>query len=257
MSRIVYSVVLTLLFLASDLNPLHAQGRFIRRLQQEVERKAIEEIFEKGKEEAGEAAPAEAYRPGRHRMGGGLSQEVPDVEQAISDAETSLGSNDFGGSRAALRRAVWGIELQMGHQVLESLPLTVGGVEALTDHDRVSSSGMGFSGMLIERVYAGGEDMELVVSVGNDAGLLGVAGMILAAEMYRESAGQEHFKQIRFQDHRAYIEYDDYEGYALTTPFGQSSILVIRGLNYSSEEDFMASAGQIDLHRIKQKLGIQ
>lgn len=258
MKRLITLVGLSMAFLIMGTGTLEAQGRLLRRLKQEAEKKAVEEILGEEEEEKKTREEAEERESTtRNRKGGGLSASAIDVNQSIEEASSSFSSGDYKMSKTALRDAIWGIELEMGQNVLKSLPEKVQGLAVVADNDQVTSSGMGFAGMLIERTYAGGDDMEFVVSVGNDAAILGIAHMMAAGDMFRQSTENPDQKQIRFQEHRAIIEYDEYDGYSLTAPFGQTSMLVLKGINFSTEEEFMAAANQIDLNVIKQKLGEQ
>ncbi len=251
-------LILSFVLLLTGISDAYSQGRLLRRIQEEAEKKAIEEIFGKEEEKPG-PSQSEDIDPvtGRNRRGGGLSQSVPDVNLHIDEARSSFVAKNYTSSKAALRQALWGVELEMGQNVLKSLPETVGALKVNTENDRVSSSGIGFVGLVIERRYYGGDDMELAVSIGSDSGLLGIAGIFAASGMYTQSTDETNHKQIRFQDHSAYVGYDDHDGYTLSVPFGQSSVFVLRGVNYDSETDFMASAGSFNIQTIKQKLGEQ
>jgi hypothetical protein len=251
-------LIITFLLLFAGISEVYSQGRLLRRIQEEAERKAIEEIFGKEEEKAKPSA-GDDIDPvtGRNRRGGGLSQTIPDVNLHINEARSSYVSKNYTASKSALRQALWGVELEMGQNVLKSLPETVGSVKVDTERDRVSSSGIGFVGLLIERRYSGGDDMELAVSVGSDSGLFGIAGIAAASGMYVQSTDETNYKQIRFQDHNAYISFDDYDGYRLSVPFGQSSIFILQGINYENETEFMTSAGNFSIQTIKQKLGEQ
>ncbi|MFN3556735.1 MAG: hypothetical protein ACK4VN_12285 [Bacteroidales bacterium] len=258
MQTIKYLILFFVVMLLADIGGLQAQGRFIRRLQEEAEKKAVEEIFNRGNQP--ETSPErsedpDARRPASNQSGGGLTQEVPDVNKAISDASASFSSKDYRAAKQALRQALWGVELEMGQNVLASMPTRVSGLTYIESSDRVTSTGIGFVGLVIERVYSDNNDKELSAAVGNDAGLLGLAGAFAASGMYMQSTDQTQQKQIRFQDHTAYIQYDDHTGYSLTAPFGQSSIFVLKGVNFSSESEFMQAANQFSLQTIKQKLG--
>ena len=257
MKSIILPLTLTLVLFLSGIGELYSQGRLLRRLQQEAEKKAVEEIFGTKEEEKTESGrEAEPRRSGRNTRGGGLSQEAPDVNRSITEAGRNFATSDYTATKAALRDAIWGVELEIGENVLASLPESISGLKAEPGSDQVTSTGIGFVGLLIERAYSA-SDQELVVTIGNDAALLGVASYFVAGDMVRQTGDQTNQKQIRFQEHRALVEYDDYSGYTLTAPFGQSSILVLKGVNFQSEQDFMAAANQIDLSLIKQKLGTQ
>jgi hypothetical protein len=251
-------LIFSLILLFLGMSDVYSQGRLLRRIQEEAEKKAIEEIFGKEEEKAKQSG-GDDIDPvtGRNRRGTGLSQSVPDVALHIDEARSSYVSRNYTASKSALRQALWGVELEMGKNVLESLPESVGSLKVDAESDRVSSTGIGFVGLVIERRYSGGDDMELAVSVGSDSGLFGIAGLAAASGMYAQSTDETNHKQIRFQDHNAYISYDDYDGYMLSVPFGQSSVFILRGINYDTETEFMSSAANFNILTIKQKLGEQ
>lgn len=259
MKRLFFIAAFGMLLMHAGITDLYGQGRLLRKIQEEAEKKAIEEIF--GKEKEGEGVPAEtpgeASRSGRNTRGGGLSQTVPDVKLHISEAQSSFASNNYSSAKASLRQALWGVELEMGQQVLKSLPESVAGLDYIAENDRVSSSGAGFVGLVIERAYSGKDDMELSLSVGNDAGLFGIAHMAVAGGMYVNTSDQPGQKQIRFQDHSGYIQFDESDGYTMSIPFGQSSLFLLQGINFNDEASFMAAANQFSIQTIKQKLGEQ
>lgn len=257
MRKIIWLSMITLFFLQAGLSELYGQGRLLRRLQEEAERKAIEEIFGREQESESRRAEGDDASSARNRRGSGLTQSVPDVNQHIDEAREAYSASRYSSAKAALRQAMWGVELEMGQQVLASLPATIGGLPYNSQRDRVSSTGVGFVGLVIERVYAGGDDMELSLSIGNDSGLFSLARMVATSGMYVTSTDDANQKQVRFQEHNAYIQYDDYDGYLLSVPFGQSSIFLLKGVNYDTEEQFMAAANQFNIQSIKQKLGEQ
>lgn len=258
MNKILIMSVIGFMLIQTGLSDAFGQGRLIRRMQQEMERKVIEELFgEDEKEEVRDADDASDRAATRNRRGSGLTQDVPDVNLHIADARDAYSANRYSSAKSSLRQALWGVELEIGQQVLASLPETVGGLRVDQANDRVSSTGIGFVGLIIERKYSGGDDMELNLSVGNDSGLFGLAHAAVAGGLHVNSTDDANHKQIRFQDHTAYIQYDDYDGYMLSVPFGQSSLFLLQGVNFDDETSFMAAAGQFNLQTIKQKLGEQ
>ena len=248
------------LLLCFGLASVSAQGRLIRKMQEKAEDKIIEDIFGKpdqGREAEPVRSETETSSPTQHRKGGGLSQAAPDVNQNIADAGSAFEKNNYSEAKAAVRQALWGVELEIGRNILKSLPESVEGLKTVPDEDRVTSSGAGFLGLIIERVYQGKKDMELRVSIGNDAALLGMAGMYLRSGMYMATTDDPNTKQIRFKGHSATISYDDSSGYTLGVPFGQSSVFVVTGVNFDSENQFMTAANNFDIETIKKELGEQ
>ena len=258
MKKILTLSMIGFIFIQVGLYDVYGQGRLIRRMQQEMERKVIEELFgeEEKKEEVSGAEESDRSTT-RNRRGSGLTQEIPDVNLHIAEARDAFSNSRYTSAKSSLRQALWGVELEIGQQVLASLPETVSGLHFEQANDRVSSTGIGFVGLIIERKYSGGDDVELNLSVGNDSGLFGLAHAAVASGLYINSTDDVNHKQVRFQDHTAYIQYDDYDGYMLSVPFGQSSLFLLQGVNFDDEASFMAAAGQFDIPTIKQKLGEQ
>jgi hypothetical protein len=260
MKKILTRATMLLLITCLGVATVHAQGRLIRKIQDRAEDKIIDEIFKDsdkaGTETETKDAGSEASSTTRHRRGGGLSQEAPDVTQNILDAEKAFEAKKYSEAKSSVRQALWGVELGIGQNILKSLPDEVEGLKKDENEDRVTSTGIGFVGLVIERVYKGKDDLELRTSIGNDAALMGLAGVYMVGGMY-QTTDDTNQKQIRFKEHRAFIEYNDYSGYSLSVPFGQSSILVLKGSNFESENDFMAAANIFDLDKIKKELGEQ
>jgi hypothetical protein len=53
------------------------------------------------------------------------------------------------------------------------------------------------------------------------------------------------------------IEFDKDSGYTLSVPVGQTTLVVLKGINFATEPEFMAAAGEVNINLIKQKLGEQ
>lgn len=236
-----------------------AQGRLLRKLQEKTEEKIVNEILgEPDKPEQNQNIPDNDQSKGvQNRRGSGLSQDAPDVAANIEEAEKHFDAQRYIQAKSSVRNALWGVELEIGKKVLESLPKEVVNLTAQESDDKVSSTGVGFAGLVIERTYEGDDDMQLKATIGNDSALLGMAGFYMVDGAYMQSSEQPDQKQVQFKDHRAVIRYDEYDGYTLSVPFGQTSIFIVNGVNFENEPDFMAAANRFDLSDIKSKLGVQ
>lgn len=186
--------------------------------------------------------------------GGGLISEPPDVVANINDASQAFGVKNYGTAKYALRQAMVGVEMEMGHNILNNLPKNVDGLNMQPELDRVTSVSYGFVGLTMERVYKGG-NKELKVSIGNNSAMLSAANMMLASSAYATSSTDQNYKQVTFKGYRSVLQYDDYSGYTLSVPFGQSSILVVNGINYDNEKNLMSAAEAFDIESIKTELG--
>ncbi|MGC9471511.1 MAG: hypothetical protein ACP5D1_08200 [Bacteroidales bacterium] len=249
-----YILFTGMFLLLAGLTEQHALSQGVLRKLRE---KAQDEIIKKALgEEESETPPAQdPSRPGMsNTQGGGLSTEIPDVTENIRLAQTAYGSKNYRDARYSARQALLGVEMTMGHRVLENLPETVGSLQAVTEEDQVASTGTTLVGLTIERVYRS-DNQELRITIGNHSALLSATGMYFSSGgMTTTEEGQ---KVIQFQGHRAVIEYDDHTGYTLSVPFGQSSLMIVNGVNFGSEGAMMDAAGKFDLNNIKKQLGEQ
>jgi hypothetical protein len=185
--------------------------------------------------------------------GEGLVTTPPDVNAAIKDAQDAFQAKNYGESRASVRQAIQGIEMEMGQQVLKNLPESVDGLNKDAAQDKVTSTTMGFIGLTIERVYQG-SDKELRVTIGNDAAMLSGINMYLNSG-YATSNQDPNTKQVKYKGYKAVLTYDESSGYSLSVPFGQSSMFAVHGVNYANEKEIMAAADKFDIEKIKKDLG--
>ena len=268
MRKIKYLFLLVVFVFSASVS--YSQGRLIRKIKDKAEDKVIEEIFKDKKTKEQEKQQEKQQYPDyqdtesdydksgssrQQRKGGGLSQTAPDVLQNIADAESAFKDSKYTESKSYVRQALLSVELEIGRKLLKSLPESVEGLKYVKEDDRVTSTGIGFVGLMIERVYQGKDDMELDCTIGNESALLGLASAYLMGGLYMSSSEETNHKTIRFKDHRALIEYDDSEGYKLSVSFGQSSMFVLQGVNFDSEEQFMRAADNFDIETIKKELG--
>jgi hypothetical protein len=80
--------------------------------------------------------------------------------------------------------------------------------------------------------------------------------MFLTNGGYAQSTGgEQNWKQTRLKGYKGVIEYNQSTGYKLSVPLGQTSLLLFEGINFSTEQEMMNAAGQIDIEAIKKALG--
>lgn len=257
MKKLLYSIGLVVLL--TGLTIPGASSQILEKVKRKTEDAIIKKAFgedEQKNEESPTGTSSSGTSGPSNTRGGGLNSKAPDIQQNINDAQLAFSSKKYGDAKYAIRQALLGVELEIGKNILEGLPESVAGLKKVDSEDNVTSSGIGFVGLIINRAYRGG-DQELRVNIGNDAGMLSAVNMYLASGAYATSSQQENVQQTKFKDYRAVIEYDEYSGYTLSVPFGQSSILVTEGVNFSSEEEFMNASLTIDIETIKKQLGEQ
>lgn len=243
--------IFLILFLVTG-QQLYSQG-VLRKLKDKTEDKIVEEIFGKETETNTntESSDQSSSSSVTNKGGAGLSNTAPDVKQNISDAESALKEKKYKDARYSVRQALLGVEIEMGKKVLEGLPNTVNGLNKVDEEDRVTSASIGFVGLIIERVYRN-DDKELKFTVGNDAALLTPVNM----GAYVATTDQNQ-KQVKLKGYNGVLEYSEGSGYKLTVPFGQSSVMIVEGVNYANEQEIMSSAEEFDIDKIKKELGEQ
>jgi hypothetical protein len=241
---------------------IRAQGNLLKKVQERAEDKVVKGVFkDKNKSTETETTAQPGYEqtgsgtsPSNTR-GGGLTNTPPNVPENIASAGSAYGKGNYREAKNAVRQAILGVEMEIGQNILKSLPETVKGLGKVAEEDRVSSMSIGFVGLTIERTYRGG-DQQLKVTIGNDAALLSAVNLYMTSGMYTssEETGQ---KQVTFKGQQGVLAYDESSGYTLSVPFGQSSIFVAEGINFSDEKEIMAAAEEFDLEKIKKELGEQ
>ena len=190
--------------------------------------------------------------------GAGLISTPPDVKQNLTDAETSYKAASYGEARYAVQQAMLGVELEIGNQILKSLPETISGLKKNEQEDQVTSTGAGWAGLTIQRKYADDKEKQLTVTIANNAMWMSALNMYFSAGGYAQTnGGQQNWKQTKVKGNRAIIEFNEGSGYKLSVPIGQSSLIVYEGINFATEPEMMKAAEVLDIDGIKKMLGEQ
>ncbi len=192
-----------------------------------------------------------------NKGGAGLKNSTPpDVNAQLADAEKSFQASQYSDARYSLQQALRGIEIQLGRELLTSLPSAVSGLQKDTTQDKVMSTNWGWNNLTIQRVYSDQKDKQLTVTIGNN---LLYSGLVNAyfnnAYGMQADADNQNVKQTKVKGNKAIIEYDDSKGYSLIVPIGQSSMIVWEAINFANEDEVMAAANSFDIDSIKQNLG--
>jgi hypothetical protein len=191
-----------------------------------------------------------------NKGGGGLSNtEPPDVKQQMKDAETEHAAKKYSDARYSLQQALMGVEIQLGRQILKSLPATIVSLPADTLQDKVMSTQWGWSNLSIQRVYITG-DKQLTTTIGNAGVYSGLAMMYFAnANMVEANGDNQNVKQVKVKGNKAIIQYEDSKGYTLIVSLGQTSMIVWECINFANEQEVMTAANSFDIDGIKKMLG--
>lgn len=190
-----------------------------------------------------------------NRVGEGLKNTTPpDVNQQITEAESASAAGNFSQARYAIQQALLGIELQMGKEILKSMPTVVADLAHDAAEDRVTSTQWGWSNLTIQRVYRK-DDKQFTVLVGNNSAYSGFMNVFFAGAFTESNGETQNFKQIKVKGNKAVIKYDEDEGYTVLVQIGQSGMITFQGVNFATEQDMMNAVNTIDIDRIKKMLG--
>lgn len=205
----------------------------------------------------GNATNTTSSRSGKpsNKVGEGLKNTTPpDVNQQITDAETASSAGNFSEARYSIQQALLGIEIQMGKQILKSLPATVNDIAKDTAEDRVISTQWGWANLTIQRVYRK-DDKEFSVLVGNNSAYSGFMNILFAGNYTQSNGETQNFKQIKVKGNKAVIKFDDNDGYTVLVQLGQSGMITFQGINFATEQEVMTAVNAFDIDGIKKMLG--
>lgn len=240
-----------------SLNATHAQ--FLKKLKQKAEQAIGTSNDANAQQTNNTNSPNSSSSQGSgnpsNKGGQGLVVTPPDVKENLSTAETVFNQGKYSEARYAVQQAMLGVEMQIGQQILRSLPEAIGDLKADPKADQVTSTGWGWVGLTIKREYTK-DDKQFRFTIANNAAWMQAINLYFNNVGYaQQTGGQQNWKQTRIKGYRAVIEYSEGSGYKLSAPLGQTSLLVYEGVNYQTEQDFMTAAGTIDIDGIKAKLG--
>jgi hypothetical protein len=194
-----------------------------------------------------------------NKGGAGLTNtEPPDVRAQMTEAEKAHKAAQYSDARFALSQALMGVEIQLGKEILLSLPKNAAGLPADTLQDKVMSTQWGWSNLSIQRVYKNKADKQMTMVIGNAGMYSGLAQLYFAnAGMIEASGQQPNFKQVMVKGNKGIIQFDDSKGYSLIIGLGQSSGIVWECINFATEKEVMDAANSFDIDGIKKLLGEQ
>ena len=194
---------------------------------------------------------------GGNTGGAGLVSTPPDVNQNLTDADAAFKKSQFGDARYSVQQAMLGVELLIGRQIIKGLPPTIANLPADTTQDKVTSTGSGWAGLTMQRTYHQ-NDKRFDVTVANNAIWMAALNMYFTNGGYAQQTNEkQNWKQIRFKNYKAIIEFDQSSGYKLSVPLGQSSLVMLDGVNFATEAEFMTACNQVEIDPIKKELGEQ
>lgn len=253
---------ITLTILVSSLLCTYTQGQFLKKLKEKVNnavnKNAGNNSGQDNQSDANNNSNNSSGKPTNTKGGGLTNTTPPDVNQQITDAKQSHAAGNYSDARYSIQQALMSIELQIGRQILQSLPATVSGLQKDTTQNKVMSTQWGWSNLSIQSVYKK-DDQQMTVNIGNMGIYSGFVNMYFnSAYMQTNSNGNnQDVKQTKVKGYKAVIKYDKSEGYSLLVPLGQTSLIAWECVNFGSEQDVMNAANAFNIDGIKKMLGEQ
>jgi len=240
--------------------PQISQAQVLKNLKEKVNlrkggKKILDNVLGEEEEDSDSSTSGTMGSSSGERKGKYLTP--PDVNDNLAEAEAFATDGDYSGARMLIQQAIVGIEMEMGRMILNSFPKEINGLAYVEANDELYSSGMNFAGMGIGRSY-GDNDKSLNVGVINNSILLSSYSAMMSASTYSAENEEVQAKTIRVQGNRGVIQYEESNDmYELGVPLGQSTIFILKGIRFSSEEEMMGAANAFDLTQIKDMLGEQ
>ncbi len=263
MKKVLYLNCFFIVFMVS--NTASSQG-FLKKLKDKVNKTVDKAIGnEVGKKVgvppetgSGNDNTSSSGRPA-NKGGGGLGNTAPpDVKSEMAEAVTAHAAKNYNDARYSLQQALVGVEIQLGRQILKSLPVSVGALNADTLQDVVMSTQWGWSNLSIHRLWKNKTDKQLTTTIGNAGIYAGLATIYFSNAGIMEANGsKQNFKRVRVKGNKAIIQYEDSKGYTLIVSLGQSSMIAWECINFANEQEVMAAANTFDIDKIKKMLGEQ
>ncbi len=232
-----------------------SQAQFLKKLKDKVN----SEVTSPAPDNSSNSSSGSSGKPTNTKGGGLTNTTPPDVNQQIADAEKSQAAGNYSDARYSIQQALMSVELQIGKEVLTSLPASVSGLQKDTTQNKVMSTQWGWNNLTIQSVYKK-NDQQLTITLGNNSMYSGFIDLYFNNSMYMQANSdgtKQNVKQTKVKENKAVITYDDSKGYTLLMPLGQSSLIVWECINFASEQDVMTAANTFDIDGIKKMLGEQ
>lgn len=175
------------------------------------------------------------------------------VDTQISEAEAAYEREDYEAARLAAQEAINGLNTLIANEILQLLPENIGELDADTDQDSYTGQVMGVNNLFVNRQYQSSDgEKKLEVELINNSPMLSIVNSFITSPL-SGLMRDENQSVVRVAGYKAMLEHDT-EGevpeMTLSLPFGGSSLLIFRYVNYDSEEEVLGLTEQIPIKEI-------
>lgn len=245
-----FILVLMLVFVFQ--NNANAQlGSALKNKIKTAAKSALEDELKGGTNKEIEEEPLSPEEPANNPTAKGKKLTPPSVTNHLDGAKSSLQNEQYTNARFDVKEAMRGVELEIGYAILEAMPKKVDELVFDENNDGVTSTGTGFAGLVISRVYENNDEKQMTASIGNNSAL-GASYNMLISSGY--SANDGNHKNVTVQGNRGTLTFDDYSTYTLGVPFGQNSIFVLECSGCNDEEEVLSASNSFDINRFDELL---
>lgn len=228
------------------------------RIENELIDRAVDELFDDSdkNDNNNQSSNDNSSRPEQKADGSGLDNSLADVPEALTQASTEFNAKEYRNARASLRKALNTLEMNIGQEIIASLPKTVSDLPVKEDADQVTSSSSAWTGLTVHREYKK-NDSWAAISMYNGS-LSSLANITIGSGYYTSSTSENTSeKDVRIKGYDAVISFNENQGYAVKIPLGQYTIVLVEGVNVGSEAKMIAIAESFDYAAIQKSLGDQ
>jgi hypothetical protein len=173
-----------------------------------------------------------------------------EVNEKLENASSYYDSGDLENARFELQEALSGVNKAIGEAILEIMPESFGGMEAVPEADNVMGTNNAFAGLTVNREYKG-ESRSASFGILSDSPMLATVSSLLNMSVL--FAGDPNQKRIKIDGYKALMtreESSDGEiSYSLQLPFG-NSLMTFDCSGVDDEDEFVSLAEAIPVGEI-------
>jgi len=246
------------------LAPQQGDAQFLKKLKDKVAQKVADAAgvpanTSSTNNQNSAGLPGNSGGPANTTGGGLKNTPPPDVTQSLNDAEKATATADYASARYGLQQAMTGLEIELGRQLLQSLPATVAGISKDTTKNLVQSTRYGWNNLTIQTTYTDGKNKQMKITIGNNPAYAAIMNIYFNNSAMVQSSGDNNqkAKQIRIKGNQGIIQFDANTGYQVFMQLGQSSMIGWEFVNFATEDDVMAAVNSFDIDGIKKTMGEQ
>ncbi len=182
-------------------------------------------------------------------LGNGHAQ---DILASLDTAQSAYAAGNSQQARQHLQQALIDLNVRLGHQVLATLPATLGGLE-INQNEETVVGGTGFAGLMISRTYSN-DTKRIKITIANDSPTMSMVSSFLSNDMLSGiMASQTGQKKVVVSGYKGMLEKSDYDddtvAYTLNIPL-EESLFTLEARGFASENEVLDLAQQIDLRKI-------